>query len=66
MKDDLPYDAIPTADTVETALRVVVLGALYAVAVFVVVAFSPSMGFVASHPTGEVGRVASADDPVRR
>jgi hypothetical protein len=66
MSNDLPHDAIPPADKVETALRVAVLGALYAAAIFVVVAFSPSMGFVASHPSGEVGRVASADEPVRR
>jgi len=66
MSDDLNHDAIETANKVDTVLRIAVLGALYAVAILVVVAFSPSMGLVQPHPTGEVGRVASADEPVRR
>lgn len=50
----------------ETALRVLVLGTIYAVAVFFVVALSPSMGFITPHPTGEIGRVAAAPDTQRR
>lgn len=50
----------------DTTLRVLVLGAIYAVAVFFVVALSPSMGFVTPHPTGEVGRVAEAPDTPKR
>lgn len=40
----------------EPALRVLVLGAVYAVAVFFAVAFSPNMGFVAHRniPTGHI------------
>ena len=66
MSDDLLPAEFRTASKAETALRIAVLGALYAAAVFVVVAFSPSMGFIASHPTGEVGRVAAAPEPGHR
>lgn len=50
----------------ETALRVLVLGTIYALAVSFVVALSPTMGLVKPHPTGEIDRVAEASDPVRR
>ncbi|MGE5478019.1 MAG: hypothetical protein ACM3Q1_15285 [Bacteroidales bacterium] len=50
----------------DTALRLLVLGSLYALAIFFVVAMSPSMGFVTSHPVGEVGRVAAAPEPANR
>lgn len=50
----------------DTALRLLVLGTLYALAIFFVVAMSPSMGFVTPHPIGEVGRVAAASEPATR
>lgn len=42
----------------ENALRLVVLGSVYAAAVFFAVAFSPAIGFVSPHPVGETGRLA--------
>lgn len=60
MSDDL---GLPPSKKSETALRVLVLGAIYATAIGFVVALSPSMGLVTPHPTGEVGRVASAPEP---
>lgn len=47
-------------------LRIAVLGVLYALAVAFAVVFSPSMGVVQPHPTGEVGRMASAEPQARR
>lgn len=58
-------DAQPTNKS-DTTLRVLVLGSIYALAIFFVVALSPSMGFVTPHPTGEVGRVAAAPEPAAR
>lgn len=55
----------PTSKS-DTTLRILVLGTIYALAVFFVVALSPSMGFVTPHPTGEVGRVAEAPDTPKR
>lgn len=52
----------PPTTTRETALRVAMLGIVYALALAFVVALSPSMGFVSPHPTGEVGRIAAAPD----
>ncbi len=66
MSDDRYPATTETVSKVDTALRIAVLGVLYAAAVFVVVAFSPSMGFITSHPTGEVGRVAAAPEPGQR
>lgn len=45
----------------ETALRVLVIGSLYAVAVFFAVAFSPAIGFVNLHAAKDGGRIASAE-----
>lgn len=60
-------EAQPTpANKSDTTLRILVLGTIYALAVFFVVALSPSMGFVTPHPTGEVGRVAEAPDAPKR
>lgn len=53
-------------DKNETALRLMILGALYGLAVFFAVVFSPGMGFVAPHPVGETGRVAAAPDASQR
>lgn len=44
MTPDFEPTAVPFRD--DTALRVLVLGAVYAAAVFFAVAFSPTMGFV--------------------
>lgn len=57
---------LPSGNKNETALRVLVLGTIYALALFFVVALSPSMGFVTPHPTGEVGRVAEAPEQANR
>lgn len=54
---------VPQMNKRETALRVLVLGAIYAAAISFVVALSPSMGLITPHPTGEVGRVAAAPEP---
>lgn len=43
----------------DTALRLLVIGSFYAVAVFFAVAFSPAVGFVNLHPA-DAGRIASA------
>ena len=48
----------PPRSTRESVLRVVVLGAVYALALGFVVALSPSAGLVDTHITGEVGRIA--------
>lgn len=45
----------------ETALRILVIGSLYAAAVFFAVAFSPAVGFVNIHAMGDSGRIASAE-----
>lgn len=45
----------------ETALRVLVIGSLYAAAVFFAVAFSPAIGFVNLHAAKDGGRIASAE-----
>jgi hypothetical protein len=64
---DNRYPAVTDkARKVDTALRIAALGVLYAAALFVVVAFSPSLGLVQSHPTGEVNTVAAAPDPGHR
>lgn len=54
----------PTATTIqgETALRVLVLGAAYAIAVLFAVVFSPSMGFVSAHG-GLPAHIAAAGQP---
>lgn len=57
--------ATPTNKS-DTTLRMLVLATIYALAVFFVVALSPSMGFVTPHPTGEVDRVAEAPDTPKR
>lgn len=44
----------------DTALRVLVIGSFYAVAVFFAVAFSPAIGFVHLHQA-EPGRIAAAE-----
>lgn len=62
MSDD---QGMPPANKRETALRMLVLGAIYVAAITFVVALSPSMGLVTPHPTGEVGRVAAAPEPAR-
>lgn len=54
---------LPPSSRRETLLRVLMLGAIYALAVTFVVVLSPSMGLVTPHPTGEVGRVAAAPEP---
>lgn len=54
-----------TASKRETLLRVLVLGTMYALAVFFVIAFSPSMGVVAPQPAGDAGSVAAVE-PARR
>ncbi|MBC7951591.1 MAG: hypothetical protein H7Z12_07175 [Rhodospirillaceae bacterium] len=66
MNDNTAYTD-QDADKGNVALRVIVLGALYALAVAFTVAFSPSMGVVRHHhPTGEVGPMASMEAPARR
>lgn len=62
MSDDL---GLPPANKRDTALRMLVLGAIYAAAITFVVALSPSMGLITPHPTGEIGRVAAAPEPAR-
>lgn len=62
MKPNLEPPAAPIRD--DTALRLLVLGVVYAVAVLFAVAFSPNMGFVTPHgipaahvaSTGQSGR----------
>ncbi|HLO76251.1 MAG TPA: hypothetical protein VK196_07330 [Magnetospirillum sp.] len=49
----------PQASKTEMALRLLVLGAMYALAIVFLVAFSPMAGFVSPHPLGEVGRIAA-------
>jgi hypothetical protein len=51
-----------TIEKFETALRVFLLGAVYASAAFFAIAFSPSMGFISVTPDAgpAPGRVASA------
>lgn len=56
----------PTRSRRETVLRLLVLATIYTVAVLFVVAFSPSLGLVAQHQTGEIGRVAEAPEGARR
>lgn len=63
MGDNLNSRTTPKSDTL---MRVLVLGAIYGAALFFVVALSPSMGFVTPHRVGEIGRVASAPEPVTR
>lgn len=47
-------------------LRIIVLGAFYALAVGFTVMLSPSMGVIRHQPTGETGNVASMEAPARR
>ncbi|HSV30343.1 MAG TPA: hypothetical protein VLL76_12345 [Candidatus Omnitrophota bacterium] len=52
-------------DKSEAPIRLLVLGAVYAGAIFFAVAFSPAIGFVNPTPGGETGKIASAEAPSR-
>lgn len=66
MSDDR---GLPPTSKRETALRVLMLGAIYAAAITFVVALSPSMGLVTHTPASataaasQAGSVASATEP---
>lgn len=59
MSEDL--DTPPTSRN-DTVLRLLVLGVIYTVAVFFVVALSPSMGFMSPPSAGDTGSVAAAPE----
>lgn len=58
-------DHRPTSKN-DTVLRLLVLGVIYTVAVFFVVALSPSLGFMSPPSAGEIGSVAAAPEPSAR
>jgi hypothetical protein len=45
----------------ENGMRLLVLGVIYAVAAFVAIAFSPTMGFVTIHHAGTSARLIASD-----
>jgi hypothetical protein len=53
------------SDKRDFLLRLLVLGTLYGLALSFAIAFSPSLGVVQLHPTGEVGRIAAAPDKAK-
>lgn len=62
--DDRPLPTVTSAPAPgegETALRVLIIGSLYAAAVFFAVAFSPAIGVVNLHGAKDGGRIASAE-----
>ena len=54
-------DTSSDTNPVETSLRCIVLGAVYAAAVSFAIAFSPAVGLVSLHPVGDTGKLASAE-----
>lgn len=65
MNDDTAYTD-DNASKGASALRIIMLGAFYALAIGFTVMFSPSMGVVRHQPAGEAGSVASVEAPARR
>ncbi|MCR6628804.1 MAG: hypothetical protein NVV74_01390 [Magnetospirillum sp.] len=47
-------------------LRMLVLGAVYVLALSFVIAFSPYLALVPNHPTGQIGTVAEAPERAAR